>query len=375
MGQDFDKEIDALLRQTNFSASDAADSEHLTADEIAAFAENALPQTSPNVYTRHLASCGRCRTILKSVIELNAETTPTPAVSGSAIEPWHRRFFGFPALAYGLAGFVLIFAGLLAFSALRNGDETVEVSRVAENLNSINADSVAPSNSSYANQPFNTADNGNSDRGTFSNSNDISLVDRPNTAVSNAAPVLPGTDETKQEPKTANPPKEAEQDISERAAAASPAPPALAANTQSRIEGFDSAAATRQPRGSSSMKAAKSRPMLESEAAAKRRRAVPPVEVASEDALSAGLERKERRAANSLNISPDAPALQRTIAGRSFELKQQVWYDVKYGGQSTINVRRGSKAFNGLDADLRSIANAFSGTVIVVWRGKAYRFD
>jgi len=68
----------------------------------------------------------------------------------------------------------------------------------------------------------------------------------------------------------------------------------------------------------------------------------------------------------------------RTIAGRRFRRQGGgAWVDTAYQpAQATVNVRRGSEQFRALVADtpeLRSIANAFSGEVIVVWQGRAYR--
>ena len=62
---EFDKEIDVLLRQTARSetvfANTDANSNHLDADEISAFAENALPEKARQNYVLHLADCNRCR--------------------------------------------------------------------------------------------------------------------------------------------------------------------------------------------------------------------------------------------------------------------------------------------------------------------------
>ena len=59
MDSEFDKEIDVLLRQTarngDFVSNNAATA-HLDADEIAAFAENALPEKTRQTYMRHLNS-------------------------------------------------------------------------------------------------------------------------------------------------------------------------------------------------------------------------------------------------------------------------------------------------------------------------------
>jgi hypothetical protein len=66
MELDFDKEIDALLRQTarseQFAAANGSNAPaHIDADAISAFAENALPEKTRALYMTHLADCGRCR--------------------------------------------------------------------------------------------------------------------------------------------------------------------------------------------------------------------------------------------------------------------------------------------------------------------------
>ncbi len=79
MELNFDKEMDVLLRQsaredeTAFAATNRK-SAHLDADEISAFAENALPEKIRQNYILHLADCERCRTNLSSLILLDTET-------------------------------------------------------------------------------------------------------------------------------------------------------------------------------------------------------------------------------------------------------------------------------------------------------------
>jgi len=65
----------------------------------------------------------------------------------------------------------------------------------------------------------------------------------------------------------------------------------------------------------------------------------------------------------------------RTVNGRTFTKKDGVWYDADYHGQSTINVRRGSDAYKKLEGGLRNIADSLGGTLVTVWKGKAYRIQ
>ena len=71
MREGFDKEIDSLLRRTarapagargNGSGASRPDT-HLDADELAAFAEGALPEAARMNVVSHLADCGECRSL------------------------------------------------------------------------------------------------------------------------------------------------------------------------------------------------------------------------------------------------------------------------------------------------------------------------
>ena len=65
----------------------------------------------------------------------------------------------------------------------------------------------------------------------------------------------------------------------------------------------------------------------------------------------------------------------RTVSGKTFEQRDAVWYDSAYKGQVTTNVRRGTESYRKLDSGLRSITDKLSGTVVLVWKEKAYRID
>jgi len=83
MELEFDKEIDALLRKAN-RASPAADgapaAAHLDPDELAAFAENALPDRTRQMYMTHLADCDGCRKMLSGFVSI----APEQAVAAAA---------------------------------------------------------------------------------------------------------------------------------------------------------------------------------------------------------------------------------------------------------------------------------------------------
>ena len=118
MDLQFDKEIDALLRRKDFApdGTGVLELEHLGADEISAFADNALPDAGRAVYMRHLAACSRCRTMLSNVIALNSESDERHEESAAPIvervvSPWYRGLFSLPGLAYAKRGLAVIYAG------------------------------------------------------------------------------------------------------------------------------------------------------------------------------------------------------------------------------------------------------------------------
>ena len=102
MELEFDKEIDAIVRKNARGPTAAAslNSAHLEPDEIAAFAENALPANARSFYIKHLADCDRCRTVLSQTISLipEAERVAASSVVDAPVvrlkEPtWFQKLF------------------------------------------------------------------------------------------------------------------------------------------------------------------------------------------------------------------------------------------------------------------------------------------
>src|SRR5687768_14519476 len=99
---EFDKEIDAILRKARVGVETAPKGEHLDADAIAAFAENALPQKVKALYTVHFADCGRCRKFLSQAMawppsEPKAAAVVAPVIGSST--SWFANLFKTPNLA------------------------------------------------------------------------------------------------------------------------------------------------------------------------------------------------------------------------------------------------------------------------------------
>ncbi|MEP6903348.1 MAG: hypothetical protein ABJA66_16590 [Actinomycetota bacterium] len=65
----------------------------------------------------------------------------------------------------------------------------------------------------------------------------------------------------------------------------------------------------------------------------------------------------------------------RSVGGKTFNNVGGIWFDSAYSNQKQKTVNRGTSDYQKLDSGLRSIAGQFSGTVILVWKSKAYRIQ
>ena len=380
MNLDFDKEIDAILRNARRDGpvyvGDAVGTRHLDTDEIAAFAENALPEKTRPLYMAHLADCDRCRKILSNLLVMNAETAPVAAIEAhSAITiaerdlPWYRKLLLFPNLAYLMGSLVLIFGGFLAFTVIQNsglGDSAM-ISQVPEATETRGGPNFQTEPDFSSGMAANTA----------ANTAAAPAMSNSNSTIASATPSEPGI----AGPRTVEN-NFVTDGLTATESAAPPAPPPSAAaqpvakedrgrddvSMRSRAEEKAAATTSDAAKGEALMKdrnntiPSQSGPMRNNEAQINRQ-----YENLDRRAAAA----KAKRAADRDEDS-SAP---RTVGGKTFERKQSVWYDTTFQGRPTINVRRGTDEFRRLDAGLKAIANNLPGTIVVVWGAKAYRIQ
>jgi hypothetical protein len=89
---------------------------------------------------------------------------------------------------------------------------------------------------------------------------------------------------------------------------------------------------------------------------------------------SAAAERQQQPKSD--KAAPPEEADTRTVGGRKFKRQGSAWIDVKLKSSMSIRtISRGSDEFEKLDTGLRSISQQFSGPIVVVWKGKAYRIQ
>ncbi len=392
---EFDKEIDAILRQARTGETVFADdpnykiqnpkSPHLDADDLAAFAENALPDKTKQLYTRHLADCHRCRRILADIISLNSEAEIETASfvvasekTSKTIIPWYRKMFLFPQITYAMGFLVLIFSGFLAYMLILNPSKNSDGSQLSriEEKSPIMPGTVANSNSmttaanssvaSSANSMSNMTSNMANTATNFSSPTDEIVKKMPAAtpfALNKSA--VPSAESVERGQIAAAKPKQSptavEREKSADTVAPAPPPPPPA-QTQPMI------LATRRAEESKADDKAKSAAVADQ---------------VNLDGASGANNSSAESAPQSLRNAPAAKLSAKKIAvsetrqsgGKTFTRKNGVWYDANYNNQPTINISRGSEDYKKLGGSLRSIAQSLSGTIVVVYQGKAYRIQ
>lgn len=349
MELNFDKEIDAILRKAQSEPSAVADGlsvPHLDADEISAFAENALPEKAKMRYTAHLADCDKCRKTLSNLILLNGETESEIVhanknlIAAPAI-PWYRKLFVFPNLAYSLGALVLVFGGLIGFTVLQslNLSDNATISQVSNKTIDTKSAPAQSSANSASNMSNASTANTTVPANSVYQSNTAAPHSSMNTNTSAATPPPIGS------------------------ADKAPGDDRL---TLAKTEA-DSPVVTDEKEVREEQKRAEV--LKDNEDVAKLSTEQKPAPSTS-GALNTQVPKAVKRKSDSANTGETASS-----GGKTFRRSNNVWYDTAYSNQPTTNVTRGSGEYKKLDSGLRSIVQNLGGTVVIVWKNKAYRIQ
>ena len=392
MNFEFDKEMDFLLRDHlkteraagNSLAEPNANTAHLDADDLAAFAENSLPQTARQQFAAHLADCNDCRKTLSSLILINETETEEAAAAETiqVIKParvsWLeslQKLFEFPTLGYATAGLALLLVGTIAFVALRSPNQTQDatIAKIKPTeLAPAQPEAAAPTTAAVAptielkqeQLSKEAAPSSNVETATEAAPADISASAQSNSAASAEPPSVRAT----RDAAGGNNRSDSAANTTAAARENQPAGSTASANT-------NAAASTDAPRARSTS----SKPVAVAETRAPASRPAQP------ERRDAEAPRKQEREADKSSddmsdIFTTARAAplpstteSRTVSGKTFQRPFNVWQDSSYKQQATQLVLRGSKDYKKLPAGLRAVAEKLSGEVIVVWQNKAYR--
>jgi len=377
MELEFDKEIDAILRkaQGDIGVSAKEKPNHLDADTIAAFVENALPQKAKLMYMEHFADCDRCRKQLSFAISMNAEADQASAsiVSEAVAEPvipWYQKFFRSQNLAIAMGALVLSFGGLIGYLALQNKDGSRSSDVAMEKAPAASApySSGAVANSSMqnsANVAIPSANAASTAANVIANSNSLMVSPGLNQPANTI--LRPGEKEERKELARSDiagvtPVDPTSADTSSNGTAAPPPPPMAAAPAKpiSSAESLKSKdnelALSARKTSEDNMSVREASP----KAAAKR---------------NAGLSKASGNVQQQTNTQVFDKGTTQRVGGKTFDNRNGVWYDLAYNGQSTIGVARGSGEYKKLDGSIKRIAENLGGTVVVMWKNKAYRIQ
>ncbi len=368
---EFDKEIDALLKKAGKSGAPAASvfDSHLDADEISMFAENAAPEAARTRMIGHFADCDRCRTILTNVIALKSES-PAPTESAlpvpeEIVDEGSGRFVGWLSprnLAFGFGALALMFSAFIGIGLIRNmssgetqlaqADEK-EISQPATRA----MDSAANANS--AEPAAGDTDSENANAEALAMDSDITS-EPPLELAKNEA--VTGKDVARRQPAASEGFSGSRADIGRL--------------RDSKVEREEQA-----PVG----EAADAAVLTDAAPVATASAPAPPAPRTDSLTMRAGVEKKKeddeaRLAANKAAATAESPAgepsgSKRQISGKTFNRRNGVWYDSAYRNQPTTTVRRGTPEYRSLDSGVRTIAEQLSGTVVVLWKTKAYKIQ
>lgn len=389
MRQERNNEIDLLLRRMsrqNGSAVSEATDQHLDADELSSYAQNALPAVTRTRYTEHLAECSTCR---KLVTELSlslgatvAAAAPVETVAGpAALKKFLGSLFSPMVLRYAVPALGLIVVAVIGFVILRERGRNDFVAQVDTKENrsapvTATPEAPAPASSPDANATGNAPANDSSHIAAPKETSPRSGVVAQDAAASGPSPApapTPGRDEN-----TAPKPQ----------ASSAAAPPPVAKTTavaeseeqKKKDEAARKEAAVQVQAADTTVSTARANEPVRSyspgaqpggERVDESKREAVPVQrrgiVGGMSTLGRARAAKEK----------DDDAETRTVSGRRFRKERGIWTDTAYDSSTpTTSMARGSEQFRGLVADepeIKKIAEQLDGEVIVVWKGRAYR--
>jgi hypothetical protein len=382
MRQKTNNEIDLLLRRLSRqegSVSDAdlhVDLDHLDADELSAYAENALPAAARMRYTEHLADCSKCREL---VVQLSAsvpvvaakETVTEPVPSG--IRKFLASFFSPMVLRYAVPALGLIVVAAVGFIAFRSNSPRQQ--EVALSVPASPPPSPVPSNdpslsgyydSSPNSQPQSPATRELAERAGDINGQRAAPQSTPTPSTSDTAK----TDRTElmKEPAVAN---------------AAPPPTQQAPKPAATVDEMSVEVQGQKPTEQTSTTPAGHMAKQKTADAAREQKKVEEFRDAERPARGEALSPQagaatanvRRRDAQVSKDEDDGET--RSAVGRQFRRQNGVWVDTAYAaGSAVVNIARNSEQYRSLVADepgIKSIADQLPGPIIVVWKGRNYR--
>ncbi|MCM3870871.1 MAG: hypothetical protein ND895_09300 [Pyrinomonadaceae bacterium] len=394
MKQTQNNEMDLLLRGlARREGARSADSEdhsakHMDADELNAYAEQALPAPARMRYTSHLADCDSCRKIVSELASASGANVSDHSVSQetSGLRQKFAAFFSPRVLRFAmpaLALFAFIAVGLIALKQQTSSEIAMNERRAT----STTAGSATRPADSVAEQQESVAINSavNDKRGLYDSPTE-SAKDKDNIAKSDdrreSSGVSTSTDSASAPAGRDASPGKAAGAVAQPSYAPEPAaapPPKV--QTTDTVAQTEVAARQKKEADKNNEEPAREQEGARARADESQNQVARPQTAKS--APAAPSEEKRRapemgKLASGVGAkAKDDEAETRTVSGRRFRRQGGVWIDTAFqSSTATTFLSRGSEQFRALVADepgIRDIAAQLSGEVVVVWKGRAYR--
>jgi len=440
MSQEQDKDLDILLKQyakresLRAKLSGVVDeenseksfgftaSEHLDADEMNAYAENALPQTARLRYASHLVDCDACR---KLVTQLTLSANPifveeksAVAVAGTAVttssqtetsvaqkaetKTWQEKiasFFTLPNLRIAGPIVAVVCISAISFVVWQRSKNEIYSSNAAQPRQEDVAIDYKKKDDGPASPTVSTSETPTNGNSTQSGGD---LKPNENTSTKDTGKEKPKEEEPKQPEKTGESSgkseapkgqpqptttgevaKEAPKDM-KREGDNAPAPAPKTASTPTLSKKGGGPYNNRNERSN--------RDMNEN---AEQKQAETPSTGGSADSTNKTESQEDRKQKTQSTprkktdsddekgqdkpVAQSASSETRTVSGKRFRRVGNSWVDVDYQSSfATTILKRGSEQYRATIADepvIRNFAEQLGGEVIVVWKGRAYKIQ
>lgn len=371
MKQETNNEMDLLLRRLGRRDDAAVPEDHLDADELNLYAENALPAAARARYTVHLAECSRCRSL---VAQLSSSAGVVAATDSAAVpEPsGFRKFlaslFTPMVLRYAAPALGLIVVAAIGFVVLRNNQPgQYEARNTATDTQQRQV--ASPAASSADHYGYSASDTAPSPARVAEERKQKTAPAQP-APPPNAVPAVTSVNAEVSKDKAVAQPKPEEQPAS----AANVAPPAKTAPTATPEE---------SPRAAET-EAAKNEVNVQPVAGRQAKKELRVAQREDKDSLARAKKPADAVSATGSGVTnlqadgvDDAKANTRTVAGRRFRKQGAIWVDTAYdSSKDAVTLSRGSEQYRALVADepaIKTIADQLEGEILVVWKGHTYR--
>ena len=367
MGQETNNEIDLLLRRLSRRQGTAAPDNHLDADELSSYAENALPAAARARYTEHLAECSRCRELvvqLSSAAGVVVAEEPSRIAAPSGLRKFLASLFSPMVLRYAVPAMGLIVVAVIGLTVFRRQPLNGRPAEMVATSQQADAPAVAQETKPHGNYTFAVPDKSGS----------VSPAPEPRRGRTEAEPPPPVATPAANTPTDANkqvPVAKTESTTVATAAAPPAAPKPAETSDELRKQDAEEQKKLEQARAAATPQAERERDF--------RAGAVAPAGVGTTRRAAKREDAAQNRAGEAplqLGEKDGDDSETRTVAGRRFRKQRGIWVDTAYAGGATTDFSRGSEPYRSLVADepeIKKIADQLDGQIIVVWKGRAYK--